>query len=74
MPQLHCYVPEEIAEKFRQKAEHAHLSVSRYLAELIKKEIVSEWPEDYFGLFGSWEGDTLERPEQGSYEKRQEFR
>jgi len=36
MAQLHCYVPDEIAKRFHQKAKHAHLSVSKYLAILIK--------------------------------------
>ena len=74
MPQLHCYVPDEVATQFQQKAKHAHLSVSKYLAKLIKDEIANQWPEGYFDLFGSWEGDPLERPEQGLYEKREELK
>lgn len=73
MPQLHCYVPEEVAAQFQQKAKQAHLSVSKYLAKLIKNEIISQWPEDYFELFGSWEGDPFELPKQGIYEKREEL-
>ena len=71
MPQLHCHVPAEVAAQFQQKAKNAHLSVSKYLTKLIKNEIASPWPEGYFDLFGSWEGETLERPEQGAYEKRE---
>ncbi len=74
MAQLHCYVPDEVAKKLRQRADNAHLSVSKYLAQLIKKEIGDEWPEGYFDIFGSWEGAPLERPEQGNFEKREEFR
>lgn len=74
MAQLHCYVPDEVARKLRQRADNAHLSVSKYLAQLIKKEIGDEWPEGYFDIFGSWEGAPLERPEQGSFEKREKFR
>ena len=74
MAQLHCYVPDEIAEQFQKKAKHAHLSVSKYLASLIKKEIGSTWPDNYFDLFGSWEGAPLERSEQGEYEPRQELK
>ncbi len=71
MPQLHCYVAEDVASQLQQKAERAHLSVSRYLALLIQKDIGTEWPEGYFDLFGSWEGEVLERPEQGEYELRE---
>lgn len=70
MAQLHCYVPDTIAEHFRRKAEQSHLSTSKYLAQLVKKEVGQEWPEDYFTLFGSWEGSPLQRPEQGDLESR----
>jgi hypothetical protein len=73
MPQLHCYVPESTLEQLQQKAEHAHLSISKYLALLIKKDINEQWPEGYFDLFGSWEGDHLQREKQGDYEKRAAF-
>lgn len=73
MAQLHCYVPDEIAEKLQQKAKQAHVSVSRYLARLVKNEIGSGWPDNYFELFGSWDGAPLERPDQGTYEQRQEL-
>lgn len=73
MAQLHCYVPDEVAAQFQQKARHAQLSVSKYLARLVKNEICSQWPEDYFKVFGSWEGEVLERPEQGEYEQRLEI-
>ena len=74
MAQIHCYVPDKIAEKFSKKAKHAHLSTSKYLALLVKNETDSEWPENYFDLFGSWEGDLLKRPEQGDYEQRLELK
>lgn len=74
MAQLHCYVPDEIAEELHKKAKHARLSVSKYLASLVKKEVGGTWPGDYFDLFGAWEGDPLERPEQGEYEQRKVLR
>ena len=70
MPQLHCYVKEELADKLQIKAQQAHLSVSKYLALLVEKEVEAQWPEGYFELFGRWSGDPLERPAQGEYEKR----
>lgn len=74
MAQLHCYVPDDIAAKLRQKANHAHLSVSKYLSKLIKKEIETGWPDNYFDIFGSWQGRPLERPEQGTIEERVELK
>jgi len=43
------------------------------LQVLIKREINTQWPENYFELFGSWEGERLDRPQQGEYEKRAEL-
>lgn len=71
MAQLHCYIPDEIAEQFQKKAEHAHLSTSKYLASLVKREVGDQWPEGYFEIFGTWEGEPLERPAQGAYEQRE---
>lgn len=71
MAQIHCYVPDEIAERFQKKAEHAHLSTSKFLAGLVKREVADQWPDGYFDLFGSWEGEPLVRQEQGEYENRQ---
>ena len=73
MPQLHCYVKEELADKLQIKAQQAHLSVSKYLALLVEKEVGAQWPEGYFELFGSWNGDPLERPPQGEHEQRASF-
>ena len=73
MAQLHFYIPDKLAEKVKVKAEHSHLSVSKYLAKLVKKEVADEWPDNYFEVFGSWEGQPLERPAQGEIETRENF-
>ena len=73
MSQLQCYVSDELAKQFQKKAEQAHLSVSKYLEILVKKEVENQWPEGYFELFGTWQGEPLERPDQGSFEQRVEF-
>lgn len=73
MAQLHFYIPDAIAEKIKAKAKTAHLSVSKYMAELAKREVETQWPDDYFELFGSWHGEALKRPEQLEFEKRETF-
>ncbi|MDP2110161.1 MAG: hypothetical protein Q8N48_06210 [Thiobacillus sp.] len=72
MAQLHCYVPEEIARQAQRRATQSGLSLSRYLAELVKRDATSaaDWPEGYFDLFGKWEGAPLERLPQGEFEER----
>lgn len=74
MPQLHLYVPEDIAAKVRKKAKARNLTVSRYLAEVVKREVGEGWPEGYFErVSGKWEGEFPEliRPEAEQLE--QEF-
>ena len=74
MAQLYCYVPDPIALKVEQKAQTAGLSVSRYLAELIKRTVAPEWPEHYFEqIVGGWSGEILERPAQLSFDTRDEL-
>lgn len=71
MTQLHLYVPDEIAKKVRQKAQQSGQSTSKYLAELIKRDVGSGWPEAYFTeVVGGWQGEILQRPSQGEFELR----
>lgn len=72
MAQLHCYVPADVAEQAQRKAEQSGLSLSRYLAELVKRDvhIHSGWPEGYFDIFVPIEGAELDRPPQGEFEER----
>jgi hypothetical protein len=53
MPQLHCYVPETIAQQLQRQAAQLGLSVSAYLAELVKRDVKVGWPQGFeTGLFG----------------------
>ena len=73
MSQLHFYIPDELEKIVRRQAAEARLPVSRYLAELIKREVKrrDEWPKDYFDeVFGRWEGGTLIREPEGTFEPR----
>jgi hypothetical protein len=68
MPQLHLYVPEDLAAKVREKAKARNLTVSRYLAEVVKREVGEGWPKGYFErVCGKWEGEfpelTRDEPE-----------
>lgn len=70
MAQLHCYVPDDIAAQFQKKSEQAHLSVSKYLAKLVKQEVGEQWPEGYAVIFDQWQGAPLQRAPQGEFEDR----
>ncbi|MEA2162878.1 MAG: hypothetical protein QOK37_1005 [Thermoanaerobaculia bacterium] len=71
MPQLHLYVPDEIADTARARAKAAGKSLSAYLADLVVNEVAGEWPEGFFeDIAGGWAGETLVRPKQGRIERR----
>ena len=61
MTRLHCYVPDEVANRLKDRARQAGMPVSRYLAALIRKDTETTWPEGYFDLFGGWQGEPLSR-------------
>ena len=48
MPQLHFYVPNEVAEQIKRRAAQVGQPVSRYVAELVKRDAHQGWPEGYF--------------------------
>ena len=74
MPQLHFSVSEDIAEKVKSKALHSNMSVSRYLADIVAREVGNGWPEGFFDeVVGSWEGSPLKRSPQGEYEVREQL-
>jgi hypothetical protein len=74
MPQLHLYVPEDVAIKVREKAKARNLTVSRYLAEVIRREVGEGWPEGYFErVCGKWEGEFPELIRQKAEELEEEF-
>ncbi len=70
MSQLHLYVPDREADELKARAQALGMTVSRYLATLVHRELGKGWPEDYFkDVLGAWHGD-LERPPQGDPERR----
>lgn len=48
MPQLHFYVPNDVARMIKRRAAQANQPVSRYVAELVKRDAIQGWPEGYF--------------------------
>ena len=71
MPQLHLYVPEDVAERLRERAKARDLSVSKYLAQIVEREVAVGWPDEYFAeVIGGWVGEPLQRPEQLPLEER----
>jgi hypothetical protein len=69
--QLHFYVPDELGEEIRRRAQAQGVPLSRYLVEIVQRELGGGWPPSYFDdVVGRWEGEPLERPAQGDVEQR----
>jgi len=74
MTQLHFYVPEDIATEIKRRAEARGMTTSRFVAELVTREMSSGWPPGFFEeVAGGWKGEPLERPEQLPAEERDEL-
>lgn len=72
MPQMHFYVSEAIAERLRAQARALGLSVSRYLAVVVGRDVHNGWSAGYFdSVVGAWQGEPLRRPPQGRNEDRE---
>ncbi len=71
VPQLYLYIPGDLAAQVRRRAEAQGVSVSRYLAELVAKDIPSGWPSNFFReVVGGWVGERLRRAAQPKLERR----
>jgi hypothetical protein len=75
MSQLHFYVSDAIETQIRLKAKQANLPLSKFLAELVKRETLgaNQWPDGYFELFDKWQGEPQERPSELNLEARASF-
>lgn len=73
MAQLHCYLPDEEAEALRRRAERAGMSVSRYLAELARRDGFAQWPQGYFERVFGGSIEPIQRGSQGESERRAEL-
>lgn len=74
MPQLHLYLPKELADEVKRRADASGMSVSAYLADLVKAQVADDWPEAFFtDVVGCWAGEPLERPVQPPLESLDPF-
>ena len=77
MGQVTIYLDQETESKLKRAAKASHLSVSKWVASIIKDKIKTEWPQDIVALVGSWKDDcpSLEEIRSGSKDdvKREEL-
>ena len=62
MPQVSLYLDNRTLKAVETKAKARKISISKYVKEAIEKDIHSNWPKDYFALFGSIKDATLKWP------------
>lgn len=58
MPQLHFYVPDDVAEMLKRRAAQANQPLSRYVAELVKRDTGQGWPDGYFEAISRGAGEA----------------
>ena len=54
MGQVTIYLEDEIENKMVEAAQSAHLSKSKWIAQLIKEKVDSQWPLSVQEAAGSW--------------------
>ena len=68
MAQLSLYLEEETMDMLKKKAVLANVSLSKYVAELIRNDAASGWPTGYGDLYGSIDDETFRKPAELSFE------
>jgi len=64
MPQLYFSVDSETASRLTNEAENQNISLSRYLARVMKREVRESWPDAYLTqVVGSCSDDPLTEPD-----------
>ncbi len=70
--QLRFYLPDDLAEALKARAAAKGQSVSRYVAEMARRELTSGWPEGFFEeVVGGWQGLPLARSPELDHEHRE---
>ncbi len=54
MAQVTIYMDEETVERMRAAAEESGLSMSAWLARLVRERTRAEWPPEILALAGAW--------------------
>jgi len=73
MAQLHLYLPDDVAEDVKSRAQSRGMTVSAYLAEIVRSQMTDQWPKDFFSkVVGGWAGE-LQRGAQRPLDEREDI-
>lgn len=70
MNQITIYLDEELEEEMKTAVKATHLSVSQWIANIIREKLATEWPQDVIELAGSWGDDFPSLSEIRATQKR----
>jgi hypothetical protein len=62
MPQLSLYLDTQTLALVEKNAQLERLSLSKYVAGLVKEHVAHNWPTGFWDLFGSIDDDSLCEP------------
>ena len=48
MTHVDLEIPDEVARKLRERAEQLGMTVPRYVAEIVRRDVVAGWPPQFF--------------------------
>jgi len=54
MGQVTIYLEDSIEQKMTEAAKSAHLSKSKWIAQVISERVATEWPQSVADMAGSW--------------------
>lgn len=63
MPQISLYIDESTLKKVEASAKKEHLSLSKWVAQMIRTRVANEYPADFGDLFGSIADDSYSVPD-----------
>ncbi|MFT7518423.1 MAG: hypothetical protein ACI9MC_000554 [Kiritimatiellia bacterium] len=64
MAQVTIYLDDETAERMRAFAKSSGVSMSAWLAQLVREKMSSSWPAEVRSLAGAWADDDFPSAEQ----------
>lgn len=66
MAQLTLYIDDETAVRMRTAANAAGVSISRWVADLVRQRTQTNWPAEVVALAGAWsDDDAIVAPRDG---------
>ena len=68
MAQLSLYLDDDTMERLRRRAEERHTSLSKYVSDLVRRDLGSGWPPGFLDLYGSIDDDAFVEPDEIPFE------